>query len=54
MMSVDDVAERVDLTDCEFDANERIHEQASMEASMSWMQKRKERFVNNRVDVKAR
>ena len=52
MMSVDDVPERVDLTECVFDTNERIHEQASMEASLSLMQRSV--FVNNRVDVKAR
>ena len=52
MMSVDDVPERVDLTECVFDTNERNHEQASMEASLSLMQRSV--FVNNRVDVKAR
>ena len=47
-----DVPERVDLSECVFDTNERIHEQASMEASLSLMQRSV--FVNNRVDVKAR
>ena len=32
MMCVDDVTERVDLSECVFDTDERIHEQASMEA----------------------